>query len=297
MVAISSVWWASMFLASWIASGFLPVAGVVAIVFSLIVHQQRTRSTHVVDERGETLPLRYGPARGALGAPAGATPGPRHQERMDGSATTSEVAGRVESRSPVDVFLGVAGCVLFEPDDRRVGVPARDQDPSDAVRLDAGEMGADPLRCGRSAKHLGEEVQRLLEMPAFIAPGTKHAEQSWVRAHEPIVTTPLHLTRAHDVATGRTMFHPLGWGYVSVRKHTGGQPMAPPNKTDLRTRILENLLQRVRDDLYPSATMLDMIEAVLRRDEVDEYTDVLFDKVNDQMYPSMDLLRRLHSFV
>ena len=73
--------------------------------------------------------------------------------------------------------------------------------------------------------------------------------------------------------------------------------MAPPNKTDLRTRILENLLQRVRDDHYPSATMLDMIEAVLRRDEVDEYTDVLFGKVIDQMYPSTDLLRRLHSFV
>lgn len=73
--------------------------------------------------------------------------------------------------------------------------------------------------------------------------------------------------------------------------------MAPPNETDLRTRILQNLLQRVREDHYPSATMMDMIEAVLHRDEVDEYTDVLFDKVSDRMYPSMDLMRRLYSFV
>ena len=36
----------------------LLVAGVVAIAVSLIVNQQRTRSTHVVDERRETLPPR-----------------------------------------------------------------------------------------------------------------------------------------------------------------------------------------------------------------------------------------------
>lgn len=36
----------------------LLVAGVVAIVVSLIVNQQRTRSTRVVEDRRETLPPR-----------------------------------------------------------------------------------------------------------------------------------------------------------------------------------------------------------------------------------------------
>jgi uncharacterized membrane protein HdeD (DUF308 family) len=36
----------------------LLIAGVVAIVVSLVVNQQRTRSTHVVEDRRDTLPPR-----------------------------------------------------------------------------------------------------------------------------------------------------------------------------------------------------------------------------------------------
>ena len=73
----------------------------------------------------------------------------------------------------------------------------------------------------------------------------------------------------------------------------------PPTKanSDLRTQILENLLHRVRDDRFPSPTMLDMIEAVLHPEDVNEYTALLFDKVRDVRYPSMDLMRRLYSFL
>ena len=73
--------------------------------------------------------------------------------------------------------------------------------------------------------------------------------------------------------------------------------MAPPSENDRRTQILENLLQRVREDKYPSTTVLDMIESMLHDDDIDEYTSLLFEAVRDDRYPSMDLMRRLHSFL
>lgn len=76
-----------------------------------------------------------------------------------------------------------------------------------------------------------------------------------------------------------------------------GSHLAPPSENDRRTQILENLLQRVREDKYPSTTVLDMIESMLHDDDIDEYTSLLFEAVRDDRYPSMDLMRRLHSFL
>ncbi|NUR07733.1 MAG: hypothetical protein HOQ45_12090 [Nocardioidaceae bacterium] len=73
--------------------------------------------------------------------------------------------------------------------------------------------------------------------------------------------------------------------------------MARSSKSDLRGQMLEYLLERVQEDAYPSATMLDAIEAIVRDDEVDEYTSVLFEKVRGAEYPSMDLIRRLYGFL
>jgi hypothetical protein len=65
---------------------------------------------------------------------------------------------------------------------------------------------------------------------------------------------------------------------------------------DLHQRILGLLLDRVRDDPFPSSTMLDMIEGLLRPDDVDDYAEVLIDKVSQDNFPSMDHLRRLRAF-
>ena len=56
------------------------------------------------------------------------------------------------------------------------------------------------------------------------------------------------------------------------------------------------LLDHVRDDPYPSTTMLDMIERLLQPDDVDDYTGILIDKVSQDSFPSMDQLRRLMAF-
>jgi hypothetical protein len=65
---------------------------------------------------------------------------------------------------------------------------------------------------------------------------------------------------------------------------------------DLHARILEVLLEKVRNDPYPSTTHLDLIEQILRNDEAEQYTSVLIDKVSDETYPSLDHLRRLQNF-
>ena len=65
---------------------------------------------------------------------------------------------------------------------------------------------------------------------------------------------------------------------------------------DLHHQILELLLDKVRDDPYPSVTMLDMIEQSLRPDDVSEYTDILMEKVRAVQFPSLDHLQRLQRF-
>jgi hypothetical protein len=72
--------------------------------------------------------------------------------------------------------------------------------------------------------------------------------------------------------------------------------MARERGNDLHSRILELLLEKVRNDPFPSVTMLNMIEEMLHQDEIEEYADVLMDKVGNDEFPSLDHLRRLQAF-
>jgi len=63
--------------------------------------------------------------------------------------------------------------------------------------------------------------------------------------------------------------------------------------SDARKRLLGVLLDKVAQDVYPSNTMLDYIEEILRPDEVDAYAAVLLEKVADETYPSVSMMRRL----
>ena len=65
------------------------------------------------------------------------------------------------------------------------------------------------------------------------------------------------------------------------------------NDNDLRAQILELLLDKVREDPFPSVTMLDMIEEMLQGDEAGPYSEALMDKVRQDQFPSLDHLRRL----
>lgn len=72
-----------------------------------------------------------------------------------------------------------------------------------------------------------------------------------------------------------------------------------PTKTvdDTRSSLLQVLLDKVETEPYPSATMLDFIESLLKPNEVPDYVDQLVDRVRADTYPSIDMLRRILKFV
>jgi len=69
--------------------------------------------------------------------------------------------------------------------------------------------------------------------------------------------------------------------------------MASGSEYDVRGEILRMLMGRVAEDQYPSATMLDMIEQILRPDEVPAYAELLMQKIRDDRFPSIPLLNRV----
>jgi hypothetical protein len=62
---------------------------------------------------------------------------------------------------------------------------------------------------------------------------------------------------------------------------------------DARELLLDALLDKVADERFPSITMLDLIESLLRPDEVQIYARVLVRKVREENYPSIPMLRRI----
>jgi hypothetical protein len=63
----------------------------------------------------------------------------------------------------------------------------------------------------------------------------------------------------------------------------------------LQQRYYDVLIERVRNDRYPSLQLLDRLEATIYTSEqVTEYVDMLIEKVDESWYPSSQLLDRLH---
>lgn len=69
--------------------------------------------------------------------------------------------------------------------------------------------------------------------------------------------------------------------------------MAAQGDYDLRAQILQELWRRVEEDTYPSATLMDQIEGLLRPDEVPAYGELLMRKIRPDVYPSIDLINRV----
>ncbi|MEV0283188.1 MULTISPECIES: hypothetical protein [unclassified Kribbella] len=64
----------------------------------------------------------------------------------------------------------------------------------------------------------------------------------------------------------------------------------PPEAREL---LLDALLDKVSEDRFPSVSMLDLIESLLRPDEVQIYVRLLLRKVRRETYPSIPMLRRI----
>ena len=66
----------------------------------------------------------------------------------------------------------------------------------------------------------------------------------------------------------------------------------------LRQALLDKMMSEIEDEIYPSATMMNRVEAALRRpDQVEEYVKVLMAKVTSTRYPSIPMLNRVEALL
>ncbi|MEU4392593.1 hypothetical protein [Kribbella sp. NPDC023855] len=74
--------------------------------------------------------------------------------------------------------------------------------------------------------------------------------------------------------------------------------MADANRPrDAREVLLDALLEKVADEQFPSATMLNQIEELLEPDEVQIYARVLVKKIREDTFPSIPMIRRVAALV
>jgi hypothetical protein len=73
--------------------------------------------------------------------------------------------------------------------------------------------------------------------------------------------------------------------------------MARIEPDDARAELVATLLDKVKNDQYPSTTMLDLIEELLTEEEMPAYVVFLQDKLRSDQYPSIPLLKRLTALV
>jgi hypothetical protein len=70
-----------------------------------------------------------------------------------------------------------------------------------------------------------------------------------------------------------------------------------PEVEQTRAAMLDLLLSKVKDDKYPSESMLDLLEQMLTPEELPAYAGVLMDKIANDTYPSASMMKRIVSLV
>jgi hypothetical protein len=64
-------------------------------------------------------------------------------------------------------------------------------------------------------------------------------------------------------------------------------------RDEARAWFIQVLLDKVREDNYPSATQLALIEESIPREMMSDYLEVLMDKVARDTVPSIPMLQRI----
>jgi hypothetical protein len=62
---------------------------------------------------------------------------------------------------------------------------------------------------------------------------------------------------------------------------------------DVREEVLDVLLEKIDDDHYPSAAMMDDVERLLPPWRRREYADILLAKIRQDRFPSRSLIQRV----
>ena len=67
--------------------------------------------------------------------------------------------------------------------------------------------------------------------------------------------------------------------------------------TQAHDRYMRALFGKINQDKYPSGELMDRIELLLDREHVDDYVELLLQKIEECRYPSKQLLDRVSRFV
>jgi len=65
------------------------------------------------------------------------------------------------------------------------------------------------------------------------------------------------------------------------------------DREEAQTAVANLLLQRIRQDKYPSVTHMQLLESMIPRPLVREYLNILLEKVLMDSQPSIPMLRRI----
>jgi hypothetical protein len=67
--------------------------------------------------------------------------------------------------------------------------------------------------------------------------------------------------------------------------------------TDLRAQLVEVLIDNVERDRFPSVTTMNLVEEMMTPEETARYAGILMDRLRADVYPSVDLMKRLRALV
>ncbi|HEX4978155.1 MAG TPA: hypothetical protein VFV40_09865 [Nocardioides sp.] len=62
-----------------------------------------------------------------------------------------------------------------------------------------------------------------------------------------------------------------------------------------RLHLLRALMDKVADERYPSATMMDTIEELMIPQELPVYAQLLVEHIESERFPSIDMINRLRN--
>jgi hypothetical protein len=65
----------------------------------------------------------------------------------------------------------------------------------------------------------------------------------------------------------------------------------------LAEQYAETLLDRIRSDVYPSGTQMDMLEAIAPPQQLVEFILHLMDRISADQYPSVPMMQRVQRLI
>ena len=65
------------------------------------------------------------------------------------------------------------------------------------------------------------------------------------------------------------------------------------NNVEARAKFIRMLMEKVREDHYPSVTHMELIEQAIPAQWIPDYLEILYEKVEEDNYPSVSMLNRI----